>query len=365
MNKAFAIFALLFCSFVVQAQFDHINVLKGISGDALFDGLNEEYKASTNLSYGEARDTLYSLIDVLPGNKLECIYTGYQITLNPNLDPTEDAFAKGINAEHSYPQSKGAGDGLGRSDMHHLYPSRVNVNSDRGSHPFGDAVDSKTDFWYFNDIKVSNIPSTNIDAYSELDNNNIQTVFEPRESVKGNIARGIFYFYTMYRQEALDAEPTFFDIQRQTLCDWHMEDPVDEREWNRTFQIAKYQDGKVNPFVLDCSLASRLYCDDIDDACELLTSSRDLTTNPNIVVSRPYPIPTSDNVRIGISTPTDIEMMIQVMDVFGVIQSQFTQIISSDYSINLEVPLPEKTGLYYIIITTTNGQTIYRKVIKI
>ncbi len=365
MNCTFRVFALLLITFSISAQFDHKNVFKGMSGDDLYYNLRSEYKATTNLDYGEARDTLYKLIDILPGNKLECVYTGYQITLNLSADPTVDAFSKGINAEHSYPQSKGADSGLGNSDMHHLYPSRENVNSDRSSHPYGDAFDANTDFWYINDIKTKNIPTSNIDGYSELDHNNTQTVFEPRELVKGNIARGIFYFYTMYREEATAADPSFFGIQKETLCKWHFDDLVDEREWNRTYQIAKYQDGKVNPFVLDCSLASRLYCDQISDACEILTATNDLGFNDNIVVSNPFPNPTNQNVKIGIESKVDDKIWIRVFDALGNKTYMSEQIIYSNNILSLDIALPEQNGIYLITIGTSENEFITRKVIKL
>ncbi|MDV7400839.1 endonuclease, partial [Arthrospira platensis SPKY1] len=85
--------------------------------------------------------------------------------------------------------------------------------------------------------------------------------FEPREAVKGAIARAMFYFYTMYREEADAADPDFFRQQVQTLCQWHRQAPPDARELARTRAIARHQDGKPNPFVLDASLAERAFCE--------------------------------------------------------------------------------------------------------
>jgi endonuclease I len=346
----------------------HTDVFKGVTGSELFENVVDDFKPAFNLSYGEARDTLYSLIDILPGNKLECVYSGYQITLNLNLDPTIDAFDKGINAEHTYPQSKGAGDGLGRSDMHHLQPSRVNVNSDRGSHPYGESPDTKTDFWYEGTNKLSNIPNSNINIYSELDSEGENSIFEPRESVKGNVARGIMYFYTMYRQEAMDADPDFFDIQKEDLCDWHFQDPVDEREWNRTNHIALYQDDKPNPFVLDCSLASRIYCDQISDACNLLVKSEDLTLIPTVTVSAPYPNPLSsdqDVIAINISDIESQQLLMSIYDVLGKVISAKKVLTKGQLSARYEISVPQKPGVYFILITDLEGNSIMKKFIRL
>jgi len=243
-------------------------------------------------SYGEARDILFGEIDI-QNDTLTCVYTGYQIYLDPALDPTETAFAQGINTEHTYPRSKGADDFTpGYRDMHHLYPTLADVNAARGSLPFADIPDALTDEWFINTQEQTNIPSSNIDGYSEYRQN---VAFEPRESHKGDVARSYFYFYTMYSQQADIADPQFFDIQQQTMCDWHFADPVDRREWNRTKNIAATQ-GNENPFVLDCRLA-RLYCDDITEAC--LTVDVDDINITNIAISIQQDLLLVQGHRIG------------------------------------------------------------------
>ncbi len=346
-------------------QFDHEDVFPGLDGDQLYQKVIENYKTSYTMPYGTARDTLYKIIDILPGNKLECIYTGDQITLDLNEDPTMDAFDKGINAEHSYPQSKGAEKGLGKSDLHHLYPCRADVNSDRSSFPYGESNDNQTDFWYYKDVKTPSVPSSNIDLYSELNFNTIENIFEPRESVKGNIARGIFYFYTIYRQEALDADSDFFEKQRETLCQWHFDDPVDEVEWKRSKKIAEYQDNIPNPFVLDCSLASRLYCNEISDACWPLTATKDVSQKDRLWVSNPYPNPAKDYSNILISSSDKIEFDINLLDVRGEIVKEYgTNLVPANSSKLIKLELPLKIGIYFIKIQFSNGKIILKKILK-
>ena len=78
----------------------------------------------------------------------------------------------------------------------------------------------------------------------------------------------MFYFYTMYKAQADLANSTFFEAQRETLCLWHYADPVDSLEWARTFLIAGFQQGKPNPFVLDCTLPERSYCQGMGLVCD-------------------------------------------------------------------------------------------------
>lgn len=226
------------------------------SGLSLRTFLTNNYKTGATLGYDVARDTLYKIIDAVNG-QLSGIYSGYTITLDPNVDPTTDAQNKGINLEHSFPQSMGADVEPQRSDMHAMFPSKENVNSDRSNCPYGEIPDNVTGYWYRDATVMTTIPTTNIDEYSEKDLPGFSCGhFEPRESVKGDIARAIFYFYTMYTGPADD---NFFNGMKDILYAWHYQDPVDSKEYNRTWAIAAYQQNKPNPFVLDSTLVRRAY----------------------------------------------------------------------------------------------------------
>lgn len=287
MKIIYSIILICFFTQLSWSQYDHEGVFPDKTGVELRQLVVENFRPFNVLSYGEARDTLYGIVYNV-NDSIAGIYSNHKRYLKPGEDPTtylfDDGKPNGINAEHSYPQSKGAGSGNPRSDMHHLFPSRVAANSARGSLPFGEVNDSSTDTWFYLTVESGSIPSnTTIDLYSEKG----QGKWEPRESVKGNIARAIFYFYTMYQTQADGADPNFFEAQREDLCSWHQEDPVDQKEWERSKMIAKWQDDRSNPFVLDCTLAYRLYCGDVSEACiavdvqeELLISSFKLLQNP-------------------------------------------------------------------------------------
>jgi len=246
----------------MEGQYDRADVFPSLDGEVLRQALIDEYRPNSVLSYGVARDIIFGEIDIV-NDSLTCVYTGLQIYLDPALDPTETAFDQDINTEHTFPRSKGADDfTFGYSDMHHLYPTRVGANSARASLPLLEVNDNAADAWYIGSTTQSNIPTSNIDDYSEYQQN---VAFEPREDHKGNVARSYFYFYTMYQLDADIADPEFFEQQRETMCQWHDADPVDRAEWNRSKNISVHQ-GNENPFVLDCRL-SRLYCDSISSAC--------------------------------------------------------------------------------------------------
>ena len=233
----------------------------GVVGIDLLNAIQDNYTPNIIYSYAEARDTLYARID-LEADSVYGIYTDYAVYLTPNTDPTVTLFSAGLNTEHIYPQGRGATDGTpAHRNMHHLAAARVNVNQDRGNLPFGEILDAQTDKWFWRDIQLSNIPSSNIDEYSEFDG----LSFEPRESVKGNVARAMFYIHAIYRDQVEAVDNTFFNLQVSDLCAWHFADPADDAERLRSERIADYQDDKENPFVLDCTLAERLYCSGVGE----------------------------------------------------------------------------------------------------
>ena len=238
-------------------------VFGSLTGAQLQDSLRVRYRPPVGLSYAGARDVLYTLIDNHDG-MLTGIYTGFTAAVDPNSPaPRDDAFQRGINAEHTWPQSRGAENLPARADMHHLRPGEIAANNARASHPFDEIPDQETDSWYrLRDVTGTPNPVF-LDEYSELDlgkpPSGYQGRWEVREDMKGDVARGMFYFYTVYRAEATAADPRFFDVQKDVLRAWHIEDPADSGEHTRTCAIAPYQAGKVNPFVIDPTLVDRAY----------------------------------------------------------------------------------------------------------
>ena len=67
---------------------------------------------------------LYSEIDSDASGQLSGIYSDFTVTLTPGEHPSQDVYSKGINAEHFFSQSMGAGNEPQRSDMHNLYRTR-------------------------------------------------------------------------------------------------------------------------------------------------------------------------------------------------------------------------------------------------
>ena len=212
----------------------------GQTGQVLLDEL--QFLASLNhnrMSYSQVWDALrYTDEDEGNTDNVILFYSGRSqsklFTSSGNNDP--DAW----NREHSWPKSHGfpgRGD-WGYTDIHHLRPTDASVNSARGNRDY-DVGGSE----------ISEAPGNFRDSDS----------FEPRDAVKGDVARMMFYMDVRYNGN--DGTGTddlvLVDFSQTqggelgdlcTLYDWHNQDPVSEEEIRRHSRIVERQ-GNRNPFV--------------------------------------------------------------------------------------------------------------------
>jgi len=108
-------------------------------------------------------------------------------------------------------------------DLHNLVPAIGEINADRSNYKFG-FVDKKLRAYGSCDVEV--------DFKSR--------VFEPKEDIRGNIARIYLYFELQYGLKISKK-------QKQLYNAWNKLDPVDELECKIHGMKALYQ-GNVNPF---------------------------------------------------------------------------------------------------------------------
>ncbi|NQX80206.1 MAG: endonuclease [Hyphomicrobiaceae bacterium] len=153
----------------------------------------------------------------------------------------------GWNREHLWPQSRGSKLLPMKSDLHHIRPVDASVNRSRSNLDFGAGTKPEGE-----------APNTFLG----------KVTFEPRDAIKGDIARSMFYMDVRY--EGKDNEPDLQLVKKiQTrkgtrvgnLCQlliWHKTDPVDDIEYTRHERIVKIQ-GNRNPFIDTPSAADNLY----------------------------------------------------------------------------------------------------------
>ena len=111
-------------------------VCPGDTSETLITCLQAAFTPATVLDIDQARDTLFAVVSLEPGDLVTDVYTNLTIMLDTNADPNTDALSKGLNVEHTLPQSKGATEGtpaqpLPRMDHRELGPLELPLRRDR------------------------------------------------------------------------------------------------------------------------------------------------------------------------------------------------------------------------------------------
>ena len=120
------------------------------------------------------------------------------------------------------------------ADMHNLYPSLERINHARGAFRYGMVRGEARKF------------GKNCDFEVDFRNRSV----EPRNAVRGNIARAMFYMKETY-------DLVIFAKLGRLLLEWNQADPPDAEEKRRNDRIERVQ-GKRNPFIDDPGRARKL-----------------------------------------------------------------------------------------------------------
>ena len=208
----------------------------GKTGPELEAALHQIISTNTQLSYDDVWEAL-KVTDQDPANAANVIllYTGRSQSKDTNGgDPDQ------WNREHTWAKSHGdfgTATGPG-TDIHHLRPTDVSVNAERGNKDFdmggtesGEAAGNFTD----------------ADSW------------EPRDAVKGDVARMIMYMAVRYEgtdgfadlelNDNVDNGSAPFMGRQSVLMEWNTQDPPDSFEQNRNQVIFDQFQHNRNPFV--------------------------------------------------------------------------------------------------------------------
>lgn len=234
------------CDVIVPAGFSgdttapagYYDAASGLTGTALIAALNDLIDNQEIFDYTRARDSLYAVVDDPDDDDvITDIYVGRSAIVRDRSSATANDF----NAEHLWPQSRGAdSETVPGFDLFILATVDEGANGQRLNYPFGRVTGSV--LW-----ESETLPSG---ERSRLGYNGSGViVFEPRASRRGDIARAIMYFYVRYRGEGY---PGFslanFNIEEPVLIQWHSEDPPDAFERARHARVYRVQ-GNRNPFI--------------------------------------------------------------------------------------------------------------------
>ena len=243
------LFFLLFASQLSfgQAPAGYYDGLESLDGDLLKLGLNNLLRDHIEYNYTSTSTDVWDILketDQDPDNPENVIlfYTGWSINGDAEYNR-----GQGWTREHVWAKSHGDF-GIDRgagTDVHALRPADVTVNSARNNKDF----DEGGEFY--------------IDGNGPTENRIDSDSWEPRDKVKGDVARSLFYMAVRYEGaggepdlELVDSVRSVFSNEEQKgyhgrlsmLIKWHFQDPVDESELARNDVVFFYQ-GNRNPFI--------------------------------------------------------------------------------------------------------------------
>ena len=153
------------------------------------------------------------------------------------------------NREHVWAKSHGgfSNNSYPGTDIHHVRAADKTVNSSRGNKDFDNGGESHHE---------ATGCKTDTDSW------------EPRDGIKGDIARMMFYMAVRYEKDDsydLQLVNNVTDSNSKgehgvlgTLLKWHIQDPVDQFEKNRNNKIQDIQ-GNRNPFIDHPEFAQKIW----------------------------------------------------------------------------------------------------------
>ncbi|MFC4071391.1 endonuclease I family protein [Actinoplanes subglobosus] len=206
----------------------------GLSGERLKDALHGIISTGTaSITYKQAWNALKVTDEdpARPGSVI-LLYSGISRSKDQNGGDPGD-----WNREHVWPQSHGPFDTgtTPGTDLHHLRPEDVTVNRIRGNKDFDNGGSP-----------VPEAPGNRSDKDS----------WEPRDAVKGDVARMVFYMAVRYEGGTdleVDESGTHSGNPRlgrlSVLLAWHRQDPVDAFERRRNDIIFERYQHNRNPFI--------------------------------------------------------------------------------------------------------------------
>lgn len=259
--KKFILSHLFFClALLVYAQppAGYYNTATG-TGYTLKTQLHNIIKNHTDIGYGSLWSAYAGTYqgkpatDKRPDGKVWDMYSNCNFTFVTDQDGGSGGAneCEKFNREHTVPQSWFSQSSPMVSDLFHIPPTDKKVNNIRSNFPYGTVANPSQTTG-----NGSKLGPCSFAGYSG-------TVFEPIDTYKGDFARIYFYMATRYENvisswqgNSNEANAVFdgtsnkvFETwQLNLLYQWHIQDPVSQKEIDRNNAIYQIQ-GNRNPYI--------------------------------------------------------------------------------------------------------------------
>jgi endonuclease I len=324
----------------------YYDLADGLSGEELKSALNVIIKGHTEFPYTSSSTDLWDILkesdrDTTNSNNVILFYTGWSVNAAQEYNN-----GSGWSREHVWAKSRGDfGTSLGPgTDAHHLRPADISVNSARNNR------------WF----DTCSTPYLDGGLETGCYTSSSRWVWLPRDEVKGDVSRMIFYMATRYEGEnggpdleVIDYIPSDsytkdpIHAKLSALLAWHLEDPVDNFEQNRNKVVYSYQ-GNRNPFIDHPEYVGAIWDSSLDDI------------QPNIepMNFRIYPNPTKGTLTIETK---DIGEYSTVITTLNGMQLYWQEITNARHHVDLS---SLEKGFYFISIRSKDLVTT-KKIIKL
>ena len=317
--------------------------------DAVNDGNGQPFH-DTSVTYSQLW-TLYQTSDVRPDGKVWEMYSDCDFIFGTDQDTGTGGGVEcdKYNREHTFPRSwfNDDSDHPIFDDPFHVIPSDKKVNAERGNFAFGE-------------VAVANYTSLN---GSKRGSSSISgptgEVFEPADEYKGDIARGFFYLAVRYQDdigswEANDSDgdsmldgssdKVFETWALNMLYNWHINDPVNQKEIDRNNAIFAHQDNR-NPFIDNEQYVQDIWQNAL--SVDTFDQTSEISLYPNPVNTNTFYITTSSNVDV------------MIFDVLG--KLVLTHKITRDVS---DIDISDLNSGVYLVKINSENRTVTKKLIR-
>ena len=347
MKKLYILLTLIIAAVALNAQPQgYYNGTEGLTGNALKTKLHAIIKNDDHVSYSGLWSA-YEQTDKKPNGKVWDIYSDvpngtppYQFTFGSDQCGNYSGEGDCYNREHLWAQSWTNNDGTEKTDLHHVYPTDGWVNNKRGNYAFGEVNNAS-----WTSQNGSKLGSNTVSGYSG-------TVFEPIDEYKGDIARAMMYVSVRYYQEDgswgtsdMTTKSVIKDWAMTMLLRWHEEDPVDAKEINRNNAVYNIQRNR-NPFVDYPEFANKIW-----------DPTWSVDENEYTVLVNVWPNPATSTVNIkgenldAVYMYNSIGQLVLTLDVSN-----------ADKQNSIDVS-GFNSGIYFMNVISTNGNSVLKKVV--
>jgi endonuclease I len=340
---------------VISAQVPngYYDSARNLSDENLKSALNQIIDNHTEYTYTSSSTDVWDILketDKDPNNpdNVILIYSGISVNAAQEYNS-----ANGWTREHIWAKSRGdfgTATGIG-TDVHALRPLDNTTNSIRNNRSFNNCntCEEVTDKW-------GNVTGSKKDANDWS--------FEPRDEVKGDVSRMIFYMAVRY--EGLDSYPDLELTEEMlpqndkeplhgvlsVLLDWHRNDPVDAWEENRNNIIYNSYQGNRNPFLDFPELAEHLWGTEVGVNWTGEALGIEILNEVSLSI---YPNPASNMISIK---GAELGSKVEIYDTIG------RKVLSSKIVKNNTIDVSELKGIYLVNITSQEKKIARTLVIK-